>query len=308
MVKMLSVSWMIIFFTVFSHAQSTRLIRYRDAVSPNITIRKNLTYSNNIPARIKKKIYLFDLYEPNEDSLASRPLIIWMHGGGFKFGSKKAKGIRIWSKDFARRGYLCAAINYRLSKKNPLRNFNALVKGCYEAVQDVTQAIAFFKKNAVLYKIDTNRIILAGNSAGAIIALQNAYSSDKKLSALTNTIDSNQSSTMHNPNHVAAVINFWGGIFDTSWLQHTRVPIVSVHGRKDRVVPYNQNGSALYGSFLIHQKADSLNIPNRLKTYNRYGHELQKHFIPLLRSRGTKRRWKEASKFASDFIYTELFK
>ena len=100
-----------------------------------------------------------------------------MHGGGFKFGSKKARSTRIWSKNFAHKGYLCAAINYRLSKKNPLRNFKALVKGCYEAIEDLEQAIVFFKKNNALYRIDTNCIILAGNSAGAMIALQSIYSS-----------------------------------------------------------------------------------------------------------------------------------
>ena len=289
-------------------AQSQKLIRYKDLVFANVTIQQNLTYSSGISAGTKRKFFRFDLYQAAEDSLAARPLIIWMHGGGFKFGSKKAKGIRMWSRKFSQRGYVCAAINYRLSKKNPLRNFNALVKGCYDAVQDVAQAIEFFKKNATAFRIDTNRIILAGNSAGAIIGLQTVYSNSVDLLALVNDVDSTHNSRVYNPYSIAAIINFWGALFDTAGLQHARVPIVSVHGRKDRIVPYNHNGSALYGSFIIHQKADSLNIPNSLKTYDRYGHELQKHFIPILRSGATKRRWMQAGTFAADFIYTELFK
>ncbi len=280
-------------------------VRYRDFIFSRLTIEKNLSYSTTIPAGIKSKRYRLDLYHAAEDTSTRRPLIIWMHGGGFKFGSKKAKGIRIWSSTFARRGYVCAAINYRLSKKNPLKNFNALVQGCYDAVQDVACAMEFLKKNAVDYRIDTNCIILAGNSAGGMVALHAAYSSNAQLASLLTNADSTLHTEVHKRSNVSAVINFWGALFDTSWLRNAKVPIVSVHGRKDRIVPYIQSES-LYGSFIIHQKADSLNIPNRLKTYNRYGHELQKHFIPILRSRATKRRWKEAGQFAADFIFAEI--
>lgn len=131
-------------------AQPVKPIRYKEYIFSDIAITKNISYSAHIPTGIKEKYYQLDLYHAMQDSSTRRPLIIWMHGGGFKFGSKKAKGIRLWSKSFARRGYVCAAINYRLSKKNPLRNFPALVKGCYEAIQDVTQAIAFFKKKCYL--------------------------------------------------------------------------------------------------------------------------------------------------------------
>ncbi|HKH59903.1 MAG TPA: hypothetical protein VKA49_03675 [Flavitalea sp.] len=172
--------------------------------------------------------------------------------------------------------------------------------------QDLAEAIDFFKKNAVRYRIDTSNIILAGNSAGAIIALQAAYSSNAELSALTNKNDSTLPSPRR-PTAVAAVINFWGALLDTAWLQNANVPIISVHGRKDRIVPYKQNGNSLYGSYIIHLKADSLNIPNRLKTYESFGHELQKHFIPILRSRATKRRWMEAANFSADFLYNEVF-
>ena len=73
----------------------------------------------------KKKAYLFDLFQPFKDDKEplKRPLIIWMHGGGFKYGSKSAKNIQLWCKTFAQRGYVCVALNYRLSKKNTIFNF-----------------------------------------------------------------------------------------------------------------------------------------------------------------------------------------
>jgi acetyl esterase/lipase len=231
-----------------------------------------------------------------------------MHGGGFKFGSKAARGPRLWSKSFARRGYVSASVNYRLSKKNPLRNFSAIVKGCSDAVQDVRQAIAFLKKEAARYRVDTNRIILAGNSAGAIIALHSVYSSTADLEHLINIHDTVKGQPSYNSDNIAAVVNLWGALFNTEWLKNSNVPIVSAHGVKDRIVPYGRKDSPLSGSLLIHQKADSLGILNRLKSYPGFGHELQKHFIPILRSGATRRRWIEAGQFAADFLYDQLWR
>lgn len=307
MIKIRLIVYLTLCLWIQGYSQPGGSSRYKDYIYTNITVGKNMTYTSIVPDGAAEKRYRFDLYQAMADSNISRPLIIWMHGGGFKFGSKKQKSIRMWSRSFAKRGYVCAAINYRLSKKNPLKNFDALVKGCFDAVQDLAQAIEFFKAHADQYRIDTARIILAGNSAGAIVALQAAYSSPAELAALTNNKDSTTLSSLI-PIRVAAVINFWGAIFDTSWLKNAHVPIVSVHGQKDRVVPYKSNGTSLYGSYIVHQKADSLNIPNSLKVYESVGHELQKHFKPILRSGATKRRWIEAANFSADFLYNQVLK
>jgi acetyl esterase/lipase len=237
-----------------------------------------------------------------------RPLIIWLHGGGFKFGSKRSRGIPTWSKTFARRGYTCAAINYRRSKKKPLSRFTDLADGCYSAIQDLKQAVSYFKANSTAYGIDTNKIILAGNSAGAIIALQAVYSNAFQLAKISG--QSNPDTVNHDNNlrNIAGVINFWGAIFDTSWLASAKVPIVSVHGTGDNLVPYTHADSPLYGSFLIHREADALGIPNMLKPYPGFRHELQKRFNPIFVSGATHRRWREAGAFAADFLSSKVLK
>ena len=295
-------------YIIFGQTTSAQPIKYKDFVFSEVITDKNLSYSTDIPNGRKPKYYLFDLYQPAADSSLKRPLIIWMHGGGFKYGSKKAKGIPLWSKSFARRGYVCAAVNYRLSQKKPLKKFNDLAEGCYDAMKDVEKAIAYFKLNHTQFRIDTNRIILAGHSAGAMIALQSVYSSDADMLRIIHHPDSGKASTIHNPSRIAAVINFWGAIFNTDWLKNENIPIVSVHGKKDRVVPYTHYDSPLNGSYLIHIKADSLHIPNRLKTYDQYAHELQKHFKPFLVTKATKRRWLEAGEFAAEFLWYQLLK
>jgi len=281
--------------------------RYKDVVFDKIDVQKNLLY--NTADSIKEKYRQFDLYQPADDpSAKKRPLIIWLHGGGFKYGTKNSKEIKIWSNAFAQRGYVVATINYRLSKKHPLRKFKDLIEACYDAVEDAGVAVNYFKTNANKFNIDTSKIILGGNSAGAIAALQSTYSNKADLQ---NVIDSNKiiaNAGNYNPYNIAAVINFWGALFNDDWLNRTNVPVVSVAGAKDKIVQVDTKGVAFFGSVAIRRKTDALHIPNDIKIYDGYGHELQKRFNPFFRSGATKTRWKEAANFAAEFLRKQIIK
>ncbi len=289
-------------------AQDSRPVKYKDFVFEEVLVQRNLMYKISPPTGSKKKYYLFDYYEPAGDSTSLRPLIIWLHGGGFKFGKKTSAGTPVWSKTFAQRGYVCAAINYRLSKEHPLKNFTDLVNGCAAAIEDVTMAVDFFKQHYRQFRIDTSRIILAGNSAGGMIALQAVYSSPWEMAQLVHRGDAAMPPDYkHNPQQIAAVVNCWGALFDTSWLQNNSVPIVNIHGQKDKVVPYDHQNPSLYGSLAIHRVADALHIPNKMNLFEGYGHELQKHFNPLFAGNKAKKRWLQAGHFIADFLYEQLF-
>ncbi len=294
--------------TLFVTAQTGKCFRYKDLIFSDISINKNLSYASNAPSN-QKKFYQFDLYQPKNDPANGRPLIIWMHGGGFKFGTKEAKGIKLWSKSFAQRGYVCAAINYRLSKKNPLFHFDELQKGCYYAVQDAKMAVEYFKYHCKEYNIDPDKIILAGNSAGALIALQAAYGNNSELAGMAGLPDTVAGAKSHERLKVVGVINFWGGIFDLDWLKNTRVPIISVYGNRDNVMSPTHKSTPLFGGLDIHKQADALHIPNDLKIFDGYSHELQKQFNPFFSaSKSTEKRWLEAGQFAADFLYNTIFK
>ena len=285
--------------------QSHPPVRFSDPVFEKVLVRKNLVYNENTPAGIKATYYRFDFYEPDADSSNARPLIIWLHGGGFKFGKKSSGGLPLWSKTFAQRGYVCAALNYRLSKKHPLKHFEDLVEACADAVDDIDSAIQFFKTHCRQYRIDTSRIILGGNSAGGMIALQAAYGSRPDMAKLIHRGDSN-AAKVYNPQRIAAVINYWGALFNADWLNHTKVPIVSAHGSRDRIVPYDDRKPPLVGSLAIHRIADSLHIPNSLKVFEGYTHELQKRFNPFFAGHAAKKRWAIAGQFAATFLYEQL--
>lgn len=279
--------------------------RYKDLIFKDITIDKDQTYFPEA-AKKDKKAYLFDLYQPQNDDAKARPLIIWMHGGGFKYGTKTAKAVKTWSQSFTQRGYVCASINYRLSKEQPLLHFDALLRASFYATQDAKRAVAYFRKNAARYHIDPDKIILGGNSAGGFMALDVAYSKNEDFGHMANIPDSTIKKNGLPHETIYAVINCWGGIYDLEWLKNGKTPIISVHGSEDGLVPITHKDAPLHGSLDIHHKANELHIPNTLKIYEGYSHELQKHFNPFFEGSKAKGRWLEAGQFIADYLYEML--
>ncbi len=95
-----------------------------------------------------------DVYRPTSVK-GPRPVVLYVHGGGFRILSKDTHWIM--GLAFARRGYLVVNISYRLAPRHP---FPA-------AVSDACAAYAWTIANAAQYGGDPSRIILAGESAGA---------------------------------------------------------------------------------------------------------------------------------------------
>ena len=95
-----------------------------------------------------------DLYIPAADG--PYPLIIWIHGGAFRMGSK-ADDVPLECLD---RGYAVASINYRLSQ-------HALFPA---QIQDCKAAVRWLRSFAYLYNLDANRIVAWGPSAGGHLA------------------------------------------------------------------------------------------------------------------------------------------
>lgn len=96
---------------------------------------------------------VLDFWKANGDG--PRPLLIYIHGGGWTSGDKKQDTARY--KPFLEKGVSCAAINYRLTPGNPLP----------APVHDAARAIQFIRTKAGEWNIDTKHIALTGGSAGA---------------------------------------------------------------------------------------------------------------------------------------------
>lgn len=90
---------------------------------------------------------------------APRPLLVYIHGGGWTGGDKKRSPSKI--QPFLDKGISYAAINYRLTGRHPLP----------APVHDAARAIQFLRANADAWNIDTRRIALTGGSAGACTSM-----------------------------------------------------------------------------------------------------------------------------------------
>ncbi|HKI20675.1 MAG TPA: alpha/beta hydrolase, partial [Isosphaeraceae bacterium] len=84
-----------------------------------------------------------------------RPLLVYIHGGGWTGGDKKQDTKHY--QPFLDNGISCAAINYRLTGQAPLP----------APVHDAARAIQFLRTQASEWNIDTKHIALTGGSAGA---------------------------------------------------------------------------------------------------------------------------------------------
>jgi arylformamidase len=88
-----------------------------------------------------------------------RPLLVYIHGGGWTGGDKKLDQSKF--QPFLDRGISYAAINYRLTPANPLP----------APVHDAARAIQFLRTKAAEWNIDTQHIALTGGSAGACTSM-----------------------------------------------------------------------------------------------------------------------------------------
>jgi acetyl esterase/lipase len=112
-----------------------------------------------------ERAFQLDLYQPwDEHSLA--PGVVVVHGGSWHHGDSGQ--IPALNSYLAARGYVVAAINYRLA---PEHRFPA-------ARDDVLAAIAYLKARAGDFGLDPNRLALLGRSAGGQLALLVAYTAN----------------------------------------------------------------------------------------------------------------------------------
>jgi acetyl esterase/lipase len=111
----------------------------------------------NIQYEIEPPGKMLDLYLPRGQG--PFPVVINIHGGGFKYGDRSQLPPRL-SQALLDNGYAIASIDYRLSDEAP---FPA-------AVADVKAAVRFLRANSAQYQLDPERIAVFGQSAGGNLA------------------------------------------------------------------------------------------------------------------------------------------
>jgi len=195
-----------------------------------------------------------DLYLP-EKSAGPRPLVVWIHGGGWQGGSKEGCPV----VGFVAQGYVAASINYRLSQHAV---FPAQIEDCKAAIR-------WLRTHAAMYGIDPDRIGVWGASAGGhLVALLGTTGGVKELEGNGGHLD--QSSRVQcvvdllgpsdflswdpnfNPGVYTMITHLLGGpvpqnrdkarkASPLTYVDKNSAPFLIEHGDKDSLVPLEQS-------------------------------------------------------------------
>ncbi len=257
--------------------------QYTNDITDSATV-TTVEFGSAVNSLGETQILEMDIYQPYNVSTENRPVIIIAFGGSFVGGNKRLEDMIYFSYEFAKKGYVCAAIDYRLAQITDLVFEENMVKEVFRAVQDGKAAIRFFRQDAAnenTYKIDPDKIFIGGTSAGGILAVNLAYMDDEnKLSEEWQGWleevgglegESGNPGFCSKPN---GVFSFSGAAADTSWIEANDVPIYSAHSTEDGTVPYRTgrplNGVApisVQGSGDVHDRMNNLGVYNVLDTY-----------------------------------------
>lgn len=189
---------------------------------------------------------VLDILQPSVPSLADRPGVIVIHGGGWVQGDKESM-LEAFCLPFVRRGMVVANVEYRLAKAAPAP----------AAVNDVLKAAQWFEDHAAQYHVDRKRIIATGISAGGHLALMTAMApSDlgpaSKIAAVVDFFgiaDVADQLEGLNPRSYAAVwipeppgrMELARRLSPINNVRKGLPPILALHGDSDDVVPYEQS-------------------------------------------------------------------
>jgi len=167
---------------------------------------------------------LVDVYQPiGLPSGTQSPALIMAFGGAFHRGSKEDDAFEVegttntaiaeYCLEFAKRGYVCFSIDYRLIQEDPdpgktisissqdlvprsrvdevrkIMNLPPadnlmLWRGIEGAIDDGVSAIRWVKENAERFQIDPQKIVIGGWSAGGRIALHAAFAEKEEVAAV----------------------------------------------------------------------------------------------------------------------------
>jgi len=139
-------------------------------------------------AKADKHTLLLDLYLPK--SVDNPPLVVWIHGGAWRAGSKSSMPLK-W---LVPEGYAIASVDYRLS---PVAQFPAQIHDCKAAIR-------FLRAKQSQYKYDAQRIAVAGASAGGhLVALIGTSNGHEEL-------EGNVGEHQQQSSDVQATIDYYG--------------------------------------------------------------------------------------------------
>ncbi|MCS0125319.1 alpha/beta hydrolase [Vibrio alginolyticus] len=226
-----------------------------------------------------------DLYTPSVESNTQYPLLVWVHGGAWKRGSKDAIPEKnpLLLQSVLNEGYALASVDYRLSGE-------AIFP---QPVQDINDALNYLYGNAEKLGIKADNVVIMGRSAGGhlagfIGATNSAYNQvdfyeppKYKVSAVVSFFGPTDLLELSNKggkktSKKSSVSRFLGDIPNnipklakkastTSYVNENTPPYIQLHGTLDKRVPLSQ-------SEILKAKLDEHGVTNQLFIEEGVGH------------------------------------
>lgn len=237
--------------------------RYLEEVFPDVEVTENLLYRQTVDYQGNPVDLRLDLYEPAGDTALERPLVVFMHGGWFAFGSKNGMGSV--AATYVRRGFVVAAIDYRLNPDNGWNDFGSIdeamtddvfLDSVFDADADARGAVKWLRRRAAALRLDPDGIVAGGHSAGAVLSLLLAYL----------PFEPQVPGAYHWTARVGAALP-WSGAIPTGLMQAGEPPLHVSHGTADTTIPYS------FGQALC-QRAAVVGTTCELLTLDGVGHGL----------------------------------
>jgi acetyl esterase/lipase len=145
-------------YQIYIESQSYRhRAQTREEDLGSLKVVRNLVY-----AEVDDQPLQLDLYLPAASQ--KPPLVVWIHGGGWRAGSRKNPKMQ----DLTKHGYALASISYRFTDK---AIFPAQIHDCKAAIR-------WLRAHAGSYGYNADWIAVAGSSAGGHLALLVGVSAD----------------------------------------------------------------------------------------------------------------------------------
>lgn len=110
----------------------------------------------------KHKMQCVDAWLP-KDAKAATPVIIYIHGGGFRIGSRKGSFMARYLAASQKAGVAFVSVEYRLLRD--IKDTTPPVSACLD---DIQAAVKFVKSKSKEWNLDLSRLGLTGGSAGDV--------------------------------------------------------------------------------------------------------------------------------------------
>jgi acetyl esterase/lipase len=218
---------------------------------------------------------VMDVYLPAGRDTANTKVLLFIHGGSWSGGDKSDFDSAIASIRKSLTDYAIFNISYRLAA-NGLNRFPA-------QMEDIQSDINFIESNAGNYKINTSKVVLIGASAGAHLALLQAYknNSNGKVKAVIDLFGPTDLTSLYNNHPIPAasqpvLVNFLGATPVTNaalyqqaspinFINTQTVPTLIFHGEADYIVPISQSST-------LKTKLEAAGVKVSMITYPVEGH------------------------------------